>query len=386
MAVPFRYNLRNLRVRWVTSLLTVLGIVMVTVVFVMLFAMGLGMERSLKGSGDPLGLIALRVGTTAESQSVVTKQQLEDVMGIPGLFRDAKGELMVSPELVEVSNAVKLDGGKANVPLRGVGPMSRALRSELKLVEGRWFNPGVGELVVGVGARRRFADLKVEDTPSFRGRKWKIVGAFECGGQAYESELWGDINDMKAQFKRDYSAILIRCASAGEVKRVCNVIQGNKQFSLDALPHIEYFENQDLAGKMIKAIGVIMGVVLSIGAIFGAANTMYAAVASRTREIATMRVLGFSRLAIWFSFVLESAVLGLAGGVLGSALGYLLFNNMATGTVNWVSFSELAFQFRVTPGLMLSGTLLALVMGVVGGFFPAFRASRMTIARALRGL
>ncbi|HVR84375.1 MAG TPA: FtsX-like permease family protein [Planctomycetota bacterium] len=386
MAIPIKYNLRNLRIRWVTSLLTVLGIVMVTVVFVMLFAMGLGMERSLKGSGDPLGLIALRVGTTAESQSVVTKQQVEDVLGIPGLLRDAKGELMVSAELVEVSNAVKQDGGKANVPIRGAGPMSRSLRSELRLVEGRWFNPSVGELVVGVGARRRFANLRVGDTPSFRGRKWTIVGAFECAGQAYESELWGDIDDMKAQFKRDYSAILIRCASASEVKRICNVIQGNKQYSLDALPHIEYFENQDLAGKMIKAIGVLMGVVLSIGAIFGAANTMYAAVASRTREIATMRVLGFPRLAIWFSFVLESAFLGLAGGILGSLLGYLLFNNMAAGTVNWVSFSELAFQFRVTPALMLSGTLLALVMGIVGGFFPAFRASRTTIARALRGL
>jgi len=386
VAIPIKYNLRNLRIRWVTSLLTVLGIVMVTVVFVMLFAMGLGMERSLKGSGDPLGLIALRVGTTAESQSVVTKQQVEDVLGIPGLLRDAKGELMVSAELVEVSNAVKQDGGKANVPIRGAGPMSRSLRSELRLVEGRGFNPSVGELVVGVGARRRFANLRVGDTPSFRGRKWTIVGAFECAGQAYESELWGDIDDMKAQFKRDYSAILIRCASASEVKRICNVIQGNKQYSLDALPHIEYFENQDLAGKMIKAIGVLMGVVLSIGAIFGAANTMYAAVASRTREIATMRVLGFPRLAIWFSFVLESAFLGLAGGILGSLLGYLLFNNMAAGTVNWVSFSELAFQFRVTPALMLSGTLLALVMGIVGGFFPAFRASRTTIARALRGL
>ena len=386
MAIPIKYNLRNLRIRWVTSLLTVLGIVMVTVVFVMLFAMGLGMERSLKGSGDPLGLIALRVGTTAESQSVVTKQQVEDVLGIPGLLRDAKGELMVSAELVEVSNAVKQDGGKANVPIRGAGPMSRSLRSELRLVEGRWFKLSVGELVVGVGARRRFANLRVGDTPSFRGRKWTIVGAFECAGQAYESELWGDIDDMKAQFKRDYSAILIRCASASEVKRICNVIQGNKQYSLDALPHIEYFENQDLAGKMIKAIGVLMGVVLSIGAIFGAANTMYAAVASRTREIATMRVLGFPRLAIWFSFVLESAFLGLAGGILGSLLGYLLFNNMAAGTVNWVSFSELAFQFRVTPALMLSGTLLALVMGIVGGFFPAFRASRTTIARALRGL
>jgi len=386
MAIPFKYNLRNLRIRWVTSLLTVLGIVLVTVVFVMLFAMGLGMERSLKGSGDPLGVIALRVGTTAESQSLVTRQQLDDVLGIPGLLRDARGELMVSPELVEVSNAVKRDGGKANVPIRGAGSMSRALRSELKLVEGRWFNPSVGEVVVGVGARRRFADLNVGDTPTFRGRKWKIVGAFECGGQAYESELWGDINEMKAQFKRDYSAILIRCADAGEVKRICNLIQGNKQFSMDAKPHVEYYEDQDLAGKMIKAIGVIMGVVLGIGAVFGAANTMYAAVASRTREIATMRVLGFSRAAIWLSFVMESAFLGLMGGALGAAMGYLLFNNMATGTVNWVSFSELAFQFRVTWELMLTGTLLAMVMGVVGGFFPAYRASRMTISRALRGL
>jgi ABC-type antimicrobial peptide transport system permease subunit len=386
MPIPLKYNLRNLRVRWVTSLLTVLGIVLVTVVFVMIFAMGLGIERSLAGSGDPLGVIALRVGTTAESQSVVTKQQYDDIMGIPGLPRDAKGELLVSAELVEVSNAIKQDGGKANVPLRGAGPMSRSLRSDLKLIEGRWFKPSVGELVVGVGARRRFAGMKVGDTPSFRGRKWTIVGAFECAGQAYESELWGDINDMKAQFRRDYSAILIRCPNEAEVRRLCNVIQGNKQFSLDAKPHVQYFEEQDLAGKMMKAIGVIMGIVLSIGAIFGAANTMYAAVASRTREIATMRVLGFSRLAIWTSFVLESALMGLAGGATGSILGYLLFNNMATGTVNWISFSELAFQFRVTPQLMLLGTLLAVVMGVFGGFFPAYRASRMTIARALRGL
>ncbi|HZE98314.1 MAG TPA: ABC transporter permease, partial [Planctomycetota bacterium] len=201
MAIPFKYNLRNLRVRWVTSLLTVLGIVLVTVVFVMLFAMGLGMERSLKGSGDPLGVIALRVGTTAESQSIITKQQLDDVMGIPGLLRNAHGELMVSPELVEVSNAVKKDGGKANVPIRGAGPMSKGLRPELKLIEGRWFNPSVGELVVGVGARRRFADLGIGKTPTFRGRKWMIVGVFECAGQAYESELWGDIDEMKAQFK-----------------------------------------------------------------------------------------------------------------------------------------------------------------------------------------
>jgi len=387
MAIPLKYNLRNLRVRWVTSLLTVVGISLVTVVFVMLFAMGLGIERSLVGSGDPLNLITLRAGTTAESQSVVTKQQYEDLLGISGLLRDAKGELLVSPELVVGANVQKRDGGKANVAIRGVGPKARDLRAEFRLLpEGRWFNPSVGELVVGVGASRRFAGLEIGDTPLFRGRRWTIVGKFECGGQAYESELWGDIDDVRAQFKRDYSGVLIRCGNPAEVKRLANLIQGDKQYKLDARPTIDYFSEQNIGGQMIKSFGVILAVVLGIGAVFGAANTMYAAVASRTREIATMRVLGFSRLAIWVSFVLESALLGLLGGALGSLLGYGLFNNMTSGTVNWISFSELAFQFRVTPALMGTGTGLAALMGIVGGFFPAFRASRMTIARALRGL
>lgn len=386
MAIPLKYNIRNVRVRWVTSLLTVLGISLVTVVFVWMFAMGLGMERSLVGSGDPLLMIALRTGTTAESQSVVTKQQYDDLVGIPGLLRDAKGELMVSPELVVGANVIKHDGGKANIAIRGVGPRGSDMRPDFKLIEGRWFKPSVGEMVVGAGAVRRFGGVKIGDTPKFRGRQWKIVGMFECGGQAYESELWGDIDDIKSQFKRDYSAVLIRCATPAEVKRLCGLIENDKQFKMSAKPTVDYFTEQNIGGQMIKSFGVVLAVVLGIGAVFGAANTMYAAVASRTREIATMRVLGFSRLAIWTSFVIESAFLGLAGGTLGSAAGYLAFNNMATGTVNWISFSELAFQFRVTPGLMGAGTILAAVMGIVGGFFPAYRASRMTIARALRGL
>jgi len=386
MSVPLKYNLRNLSVRWVTSLLTVLGIVLVTVVFVMLFAMGLGIERSLVGSGDPLNMIALRTGTTAESQSVVTKQQYEDLAGIPGLHRDAKGELLLSPELVVGANVVKKDGGKANVAIRGVGPKAAALRTDLKLIEGRWFKPALGELIVGVGAERRFQGLKIGDRPRFRGREWTIVGRFESGGQAYESELWGDIDDIKAQFKRDYSAVLIRCASEEKLKNLCRLIRDDKQYKLEAKPTIDYYREQNIGGQMIKSFGVVLAVVLGIGAVFGAANTMYAAVASRTREIATMRVLGFNRLSIWLSFVMESAFLGFAGGAIGSGVGYLIFNNMATGTVNWVSFSELAFQFRVTPELMATGTLLATLMGVVGGYFPAYRASRMTIARALRGL
>jgi putative ABC transport system permease protein len=349
--------------------------------------MGLGIERSLVGSGDPLLMIALRTGTTAESQSVVTKQQYDDLLGIQGLLRDAQGELMVSPELVVGANVVKRDGGKANVAIRGVGPRSRDMRPEFKLLPGgRWFNPSVGELIVGVGASRRFSGLEVGDMPHFRGRQWRIVGKFECSGQAFESELWGDIDDVKAQFKRDYSAVLIRCATEAEVTRLCRLIEGDKQFKMSAKPTLAYYSEQNISGQMIKSFGVILGVVLGIGAIFGAANTMYAAVASRTREIATMRVLGFSRGAIWLSFVTEAAFLGVVGGAIGSAAGYLLFNNMATGTVNWISFSEMAFQFRVTPGLMAAGTLLAMVMGIVGGFFPAYRASRMTIARSLRGL
>jgi putative ABC transport system permease protein len=386
MAVPLKYNLRNLRVRWVTSLLTIVGITLVTLVFVMLFAMGLGIERSLVGSGDPLNLITLRAGTTAESQSVVTKQQYEDLLGIPGLLRDAGGEVMISPELVVGANVLKQDGGKANVAIRGVGAKARELRTQFKLTEGRWFSPSVGELVVGVGASRRFRNLAIGDTPTVRGRRWRIVGLFECGGQAYESELWGDIDDIKAQFKRDYSGVLIRCATPAELKRLGNLIQTDKQFKLDARPTMDYFSEQNIGGQMIKSFGVILGIVLGIGAVFGAANTMYAAVAGRTREIATMRVLGFSRLAIWISFVLESAFLGLVGGAAGAALGYVVFNNVTTGTVNWISFSELAFQFRVTPALMGTAMFLATVLGVVGGFFPAFRASRMTIARALRGL
>lgn len=386
LGVPIKYNVRNLQVRLVTSLLTLVGIALVTVVFVWMFAMGLGIEKSLVGSGDPNLMIALRTGTTAESQSLLTKQQVDDILGIPDLLKDAKGEPMVSPELVVGANVMKRDGGKANVAIRGVGSKGKEMRPEFKLVEGRWFNPSVGELIVGVGATRRFAGLEIGDMPRFRGRSWKIVGKFESGGQAYESELWGDIDDIKSQFKREYSAALIRCSGPEEVKRLCKLIEGSKQFNLSAKPTLAYYSEQNIGGQMIKSFGVVLAVVLGIGAIFGAANTMYAAVASRTREIATMRVLGFSRLAIWMSFVLEASFLGVLGGAVGSLVGFLAFNNMSTGTVNWISFSELAFQFRVTPELMLMATILATAMGVVGGFFPAFRASRMTIARALRGL
>lgn len=387
MAVPLKYNLRNLRVRWITSTLTAGGIGLVTLIFLFNVAMGVGIERSLMGSGHPMNLIAVRTGATAESQSIVTKKQVEDVMSLPGIEKDAKGEALVSAELMVVANLSKLDGKRANVAVRGVGPKARDLRGNIRLVEGgRWIDPGLGELVVGVGAQGRFQGLKVGDQPFFRGRKWKVVGAFTADGQAFESEIWGDIDDLKAQFKRDYSAILVRCPSREAIDRLARVIKDTKEISLDAKPHTEYFKDQNQAADMMKSMGGMMAFVLSIGAIFGAANTMYAAVAQRTREIATLRVLGFTRLEIWLSFIAESAFIGLAGGACGAALGYLTLNGMRAGTVNWVTFSDMAFRFTVTPVLAAWAVGIAVLVGVLGGFFPAWRASRVPIARALRGL
>jgi putative ABC transport system permease protein len=387
VAVPLKYNLRNLRVRWITSALTAAGIGLVTLIFIFNVAMGLGIERSLMGSGHPMNLIAVRTGATAESQSIVTKKQVEDVISLPGIEKDAKGEPLVSAELIVIANLNKIDGKRANVALRGVGPKARDLRGNIRLQPGgRWFDPGLGELVVGVGAAGRFQNLKVGDTPFIRGRAWKVVGEFSAEGQAFESEVWGDIDDLKAQFKRDYSAILVRCSSAGEIERLSRVIKDTKEIALDAKPHTEYFKDQNQAAEMMKAMGGMMAFVLSIGAVFGAANTMYAAVAQRTREIATMRVLGFTRTEIWLSFIAESAFIGLVGGTAGAALGFVALNGMRAGTVNWVTFSDMAFRLAVTPDLAAGAVLMAALVGVAGGFFPAWRASRVPIARALRGL
>lgn len=385
MAIPLKYNLRSIVNRWISAGMTVLGVALVTIIFVVIFAMGIGMERTLVGTGHPRNLIVLRQGAT-ETTSGVTRQQASDIAALEGIEKDAAGEALVSPELVVVANHPLRGGAKANLALRGVGPQGPALRGNIKISEGRWFNPGLGELVAGKGASGRFADLKVNDRPFIRGRSWIVVGTFEADGQAYESEVWGDIDDLRSQFKREYSSLIVRVKSDADLARLARVVKDDKQIQLEGKPHADYYKDQNLGAQMMKAMGFIIGFVLSIGAIFGAANTMYAAVASRTREIATMRVFGFSRLAIWFSFMLEAAFLGLCGGALGAVASRFLFDGMTSGTANWATFSDMAFQFRVTWLLMAVGVLLAMLMGVVGGFLPAFRASRMTIAHALREL
>jgi putative ABC transport system permease protein len=255
-----------------------------------------------------------------------------------------------------------------------------------RIGEGAWFKPQVGELIVGKGATSRFAQLKVGDRPVFHGRPWRVVGVFEAGGQAYESEVWGDVDELGQEWKRSYSSILIRVANASSIPGLAKAMDEDRQIQLEGKGLAEYYQDQNQGSMMLKAMGVMMGVVLAIGGVFGAANTMYAAVAARSKEIATMRVLGFSRAAIWFSFMLEAGALGIAGGVLGSAAAYLLVDGMTSGSVNWQTFTDLAFHFRVTPGLMAGGIVLSAIAAVAGGFFPAWRASRQGIAAALRGV
>ncbi len=388
LRIPIKYNARNLVVRWITSAMTVTGIALVTWVFVILFALGIGMENTLVTTAHPLNLVVIRSGSQSETNSSVSKEQAASVMNLDGIEKDDRGEPLVSPEVVVVANQPKLDGRKSNLAMRGVGPKARALRGNIRIVEGRWFNPGVGELVVGKAIAGRFKDLKVGDKPFIRGRPWEIVGVFTADGQAYESEAWGDLVDLCTQFKRENScsSLIVRCTAVDQVARLARVIKDDKSVKLDGLTQAEYYKGQNQGVLMMKAMGVVMAFVLSIGAIFGAANTMYAAVASRIREIATMRVLGFGSASIWFSFMLEAGFLGLLGGILGSVFGRLTVHGQTTGTANWQTFSEMAFQFQVTLPLMGWGIVLAVAMGAIGGFFPAFRASRQTIAAALRGL
>lgn len=385
MAIPLKYNARNLRVRWRTAGLTAVGLGLVTTVFLFMSALGTGLERTMVSSGHPLNMIVLRPGAT-ETQSELTRQQAADITGREGILKGADGEPLASAELVVVANILNRNGKKANIAIRGVGPRARDLREGFKVIEGRWFNPALGEVVVGIGARGRFANLAVGDAPFIRGRRWKVVGVFEASGQAYESEIWGDVADIQAEFKRQYSTLIARCADAATIERLGRSLKEDKQIQLEGRNHVDYFKDQNMSAGMLKAMGAIMAVVLSIGAVFGAANTMYASVASRSREIATMRVLGFSPGAIWLSFMIESAVLGVAGGVIGSLAARIIFNGMTTGSINWQTFSDVAFQFRVTPDLMLTGVILSTTTAILGGLFPAVRASRTTIAAALRGM
>lgn len=387
MAIPLKYNLRNLRVRWHLTLATTLGVALVVAVFIMVMALAHGLKSTYISTGDPRNLLVLRKGSTAESSSQITHDEVRVIKYLGGIARNAHGDPLASAEIVVLINQARIDhSGFANVLVRGIGQVGRELRPQVNLVEGRMFAQGLHECIVSRKIAERFADCRVGQ--SFRSGKttWHVVGMFDASKTAYESEIWVDADEARDVFHRDfYGSVLIRPANTVAAAALTKRMEDDKNLQVRVLPETEYYREQTKTAGPIQFLGAFLATIMSIGAAFSAMNTMYATVGSRTREIGTLRVLGFKRRDIYVSFLLESILLALIGGLLGCLLS-LPLNGIATGTFSWTTFAEVAFEFRITIGLLAGGMAFALVMGVLGGLLPARLAARKPILDALRSV
>jgi len=388
LGIPLKYNVRNLFVRKITTGLTVLGIALVVAVFLSVMALGEGLTRVFKSSGSDKNILVLRQNSQSELQSGVAREQIPLITTLPGVEKDADGKPLASGELVIVLNLEKLAGGSSNVTIRGVSEKAMKLRPQMKLVAGREFKPGVSEVIVSKSVGSRFKDCKLGDVIKFGAFRWTVVGVFDADGTAPDSEIWTDVEGMQSDFKRNnYSSVLVRTADRAGRDAFLAGLGSDARLALEGKNEKTYYDDQTSTAAPIKFLGVFVGVVMAIGACFGAMNTMYAAVTARTREIATLRALGFSRPAVLASFVIESVVLALLGGLLGCLLGMLTVKialSGVTGTTNFATFSEVVFAFRLTPQLLITGVLFSVFMGFFGGLLPASRAAFTKITNALR--
>jgi ABC-type antimicrobial peptide transport system permease subunit len=388
MAIPIKYNARNLVHRKVSTGMTVLVICLVVTVFLFVLALWQGVTRTLAVNASQRNILTMRVGSQAEMQSVVTRDSYEMIRALPGIERNAKGEPLVSPELLTLINTKRFDGKSSNVQVRGIGPMGLEMRPGVRIVDGRMLNPGTNEAIVSRNLANRFAGMNIGDTIKSGAFRWVIVGHFDGSGSAYESEMWVDVKDLQAQSKRPiFSSVFVRTSDADAASRYIETVKGDQRLKLEGKTEKKYYEEQMVTGAPIKVLAILVGLFTAIGASFGAMNTMYAQVSSRTREIGTLRAIGFSRRSVLVSFILEALLLCVAGGIAGTFLAFILFNlilTKPTGTMNFRTFSEVLFNFRITPPLVAGGIAFSLAMGLLGGFFPAWRAARLKITTALR--
>jgi putative ABC transport system permease protein len=388
MAIPLKYNLRNLFVRKVSTLMTIFVVCLVVTVFLFVLALWQGVSRTLSVTASTRNIITMRVGSQAEMQSVITKDAYETIRSLPGIEKSPSGEPYVSAELISLVNLPRADGQTTNVQVRGMDPIGFAMRPGVRIVDGRMFRLGTNEAVVSKNLANRFAGMKIGDTIKTGSYRWVVVGHFDASGSAYESEIWTDSKDLQGQTKRQiFSSIFVRTSDPDAALRYIETVKGDQRLKLEGKTEKKYYEEQMVTGAPIKILAILVGIFTAIGAAFGAMNTMYAQVAARTREIGTLRAIGFSRRAVLASFILEALLLCLIGGVIGTAAAFVLFNLLLTkptGTMNFRTFSEVLFNFRLTPPLMIGGLVFSLAMGLLGGFFPAARAARLKIINALR--
>lgn len=387
MGVPIRYNLRSLWERKGTTLMTAVGIALTVAVLVISMALMAGLRATFAATGDPLQAIVLRKGLTSELSSDLTHEAVNEIRNMPQIRRNPGGEPLASPELVTVINLPSVDSPSGmNVTVRGMLPIGRELRS-IRLLSGHPVEPGQRQVMVGAGIARRYPAAQLGKSLHFGRGEWVVVGIFTGTDEAsaIASEIWCDLNQLRSELDRQggVSSLLVRTTDSSAISSFVSAVSDNRRLGADALREPAYYASMTSSGAPLAALGFMIAVIMAVGSGFGAMNTMYAAVARRAREIGTLRALGFSRFSILRSFMFESMMLSLFGGILGCLLAWPV-NNVTTGVGNFATFSEVAFKFRVSSDIVTNGLIFAVVIGALGGFLPARAAARRDLVSTLR--
>jgi len=386
VGLPFAYIARNIARRRLTTALTAGGMALVVYVFATVLMLAAGLEATLVTTGRPDNVVVIRRAAQTEVQSGVDRTQAGVVQSLPDIAIGGDGQKLVSKEVVVLINLPKRESGKpSNVVIRGVMPVGVDLRPQVKLVEGRMFRPGTAEVIAGRSIASRFQGAGLGETLRFASADWTVVGIFDAGRTGFDSEIWGDSEQMMQAFRRlGFSALVLRLADTERFDAVKQQIESDPRLTLEAKRETRFYADQsEMLSKFISYLGTTISIIFSVGAVIGAMITMYASVASRTAEIGTLRALGFSRTAILVAFLVEALLLGAIGGIVGLVAASFM-QALAISTTNFQTFAELAFSFKLTPRIVVASLVFALAMGLVGGFLPAARAARLKIVDALR--
>jgi len=387
MLLLLRYHLRSVLVRWRSTLATVLGIALVVAVFILVQSLAAGLEKSSANTGDPRNLLVARKGALSEATSLITREQFNIIRYLPGIAVDAAGRPLASADLVIIINLPRRDSsGSANVLIRGVSPAGIELRPQVTLLSGRWFQPGNREVVVSSRLSQRFAGLEIGQRFRTGSVELTVVGVFDGARTAFDSEVWLDADEARECFDReDYSSILLRTRGGEEELQLRKALEEERRLKMKAVRETDFYAEQTRTAGPIKLLGDFLAVVMSVGAVFAAMNTLYASIGARTREIGTLRVLGYRRRTILTGFLIEGAFLAFLGGLLGCLLA-LPMHGVSTGTIGWETFAERVFDFQITTGVLVKGLVFAVLVGLAGSILPAFRAARLPVISSLRAV
>jgi len=387
--VPISYNFRSIRARWTSTIVAVLGIAGTVGVFVAMLSLAKGFKATLVASGSPGNALVMRAGSSSEMMGGITLDSIRIVQDAPGVAHDSSGPLVTQEVVGVVPLPLVSTGTDANVQVRGVSPNVLEIRKFVKITQGQMFQPGLTQLVVGRNAVKTYSGLTPGSTVNMGGGRWQVVGVFDAGGSAFDSEVWCDakiLNQILLRPPNIYQSATVHLASPADFQTFKDSVTSDPRLNVDTMREVDYYAKQSTTmTRLITVLGGIVAAIMAIGAVFGALNTMYSAVAERGREIATMRALGFSNFNVLLSFLFEALLISIVGGLIG-CLAVLPLNGLTTNTMNFQTFSNLAFAFKITFDLLLMGIVFALVMGVLGGLLPAIRASIRPVAVALRDL